>query len=105
MISTVIKDYEFETIIGMLEFERTTRQRVRLNVEFGGSEFIDYVEAIEFIKSVYNEHMFQTVENSLEVCSQRLKERFNGLKFLKMEILKTEIVQNALVGARLTVEY
>ncbi|QKF92855.1 dihydroneopterin aldolase [Campylobacter sp. CCUG 57310] len=105
MITTLIKDYEFETIIGMLEFERTNPQKVRINAEFASENFIDYVEVIEFVEAVYEEFKFQTVENSLEICSQKLKEKFSGLKFLKMEILKTEIFKNALVGAKIELEY
>lgn len=105
MITTLIKDYEFETIIGMLDFERVNEQKVRINAEFKSAGFIDYVEVIEFIEMIYNEHKFQTVENSLEICSQKLKEKFNSLKSLKMEILKTEILKNALVGARIELEY
>ncbi|WP_211436533.1 MULTISPECIES: dihydroneopterin aldolase [unclassified Campylobacter] len=105
MITTLIKDYEFETIIGLLEFERLNPQKVRINVEFQSSDFIDYVEVINFIESIYNEHKFETVENSLEVCAKNLKDKFSSLTSLKMEILKTEILNNALVGARFESKY
>lgn len=105
MITTLIKDYEFETIIGLLEFERIRSQKVRINVEFQSSDFIDYVEVINFIESIYDEHKFKTVENSLEVCSKSLKDKFGSLTLLKMEILKIEILDNALVGARFESKY
>lgn len=105
MITTLIKDYEFTTIVGMLEFERTNPQKVRINAEFQSVQFIDYVEVIEFIEMIYNEHKFQTVENSLEICALKLKEKFSGINFLKMEILKTEILKNALVGAKIELKY
>lgn len=105
MITTLIKDYEFETIIGLLEFERTNSQKVRINVEFQSSDFIDYVEVINYIEFIYNEYKFKTVENSLEVCSKSLKDKFSSLTSLKMEILKTEILNNALVGARFEDKY
>lgn len=105
MITTLIKDYEFNTVIGMLDFERTTPQKVRINAEFQSRGFIDYVEVINFIESTYNECKFETVENSLDICARNLKEKFGSLTFLKMEILKTEIIKNALVGAKIEIKY
>lgn len=105
MITTLIKDYEFETIIGLLEIERINSQKVRINVEFQSSDFIDYVEVINYIEFIYNEYKFKTVENSLEVCAKSLKDKFSSLTSLKMEILKTEILNNALVGARFEDKY
>ena len=31
-MTTIIKDYKFETIIGMLDFERVTKQEVQMNL-------------------------------------------------------------------------
>lgn len=103
--TTLIRDYEFETIIGMLDVERTTPQKVRINAEFQSLNFICYVDVINFIEQIYNEYKFMSVENSLEVCAQNLKRKFQDLKFLKMEILKIEILKNAMVGAKIEIRY
>ena len=105
MINTIIKDYEFETIIGLLDFERTTPQRVRINIEFQSNGFIDYIDMINFIETIFDTEKFGSVESPVEITSQRLKENFSNLIFLKMEILKIEIVKNALVGARIDIKY
>jgi dihydroneopterin aldolase len=105
MINTIIKDYEFETIIGLLDFERTTPQRVRINIEFQSNGFIDYIDMINFIEIIFDTEKFGSVESAVEITSQRLKENFSNLIFLKMEILKIEIVKNALVGARIDIKY
>jgi dihydroneopterin aldolase len=105
MINTIIKDYEFETIIGLLDFERTTPQRVRINIEFQSNGFIDYIDMINFIETIFDTEKFGSVESAVEITSQRLKENFSNLIFLKMEILKIEIVKNALVGARIDIKY
>lgn len=104
-MTTIIKDYEFSTIIGLLDFERVTPQKVRVSAEFESGEFIDYVEMINFIEEIYAREKFGTVESSLEICAKKLKEKFNSLSFLKMEILKIEIVKNATVGARAEFKY
>lgn len=105
MISVIIKDYEFQTIIGVLEFERHTPQKVRINAEFQSDDFIDYVEVTEIIKSTYDEEKFELVEKSLQVCAKILKQKFPSLKYLKMEILKMEILKNCLVGAKIELKY
>ena len=104
-MTTIIKDYEFSTIIGLLDFERERPQKVRVSVEFQSGEFIDYIEVINFIEEIYAREKFGTVESSLEICAKKLKEKFNSLSSLKMEILKTEIVKNATVGARAEFKY
>ncbi|MEH1011178.1 hypothetical protein QM027_11310 [Campylobacter concisus] len=45
---------------------------------------------------------FQSVEESLEATCKALKERFSSLISLDMEILKTEILPNAIVGAKIS---
>lgn len=104
-ITTLIKDHEFETIIGMLDFERTTPQKVRMNASFCSSGFIDYVSVIEFIEKFYNERKFKSVEESLEATSKVLKENFKDLISLNLEILKIEILKNATVGAKIESVY
>ena len=100
-MTTVIKDYKFETIIGMLDFERVAKQEVQMNLEICSTGFIDYVLIIDFVKNFYNERQFQSVEESLEETSKALKKKFGPLTSLKMEILKTEILPNAVVGAKI----
>jgi len=53
-LTTIIKDYEFSTIIGLLDFERVTPQKVRVSAEFESGEFIDYVEMINLIEEIYH---------------------------------------------------
>ncbi|MCR4941979.1 MAG: dihydroneopterin aldolase [Campylobacter sp.] len=104
-LCTLIKDFEFSTIIGMLDFERTNPQKVRINAEFQSSEFIDYIQIMDFIQSYYNDKKFQSVEESLKEVSKALKEIFSNLISLKIEILKIQVVNNAHVGARLEIIY
>ncbi|MBR8461837.1 dihydroneopterin aldolase [Campylobacter sp. faydin G-105] len=105
ILTTIIKDYEFSTIIGMLDFERTNPQKVRINLSFESIEFVDYVSVIEFIEKFYNERKFYSVEESLQISTKALKENFKAITSINFEILKVEIVKNALVGARLEIVY
>lgn len=72
-----------------------------MNLEICSTSFIDYVLIIDFVKNFYNERQFQSVEESLEETSKALKEKFSSLTSLKMEILKTEILPNVVVGAKI----
>lgn len=101
VLTTIVKDFEFQTIIGMLEFERKTPQKVRFNAEFCSDEFIDYVEFRDFVKHIYQTHKFEKVEESLDRLCRELKSKFSSITHLKLEILKLEILKDAIVGARL----
>ena len=72
-MTTIIKDYEFSTIIGLLDFERVTPQKVRVSAEFESGEFIDYVEVINLIEEIYAQEKFGTVESSLEICAKKVE--------------------------------
>lgn len=104
-ISTIVKDYEFDTIIGMLEFERIKAQKVRINASFTSDGFIDYVEFINFIENFYNQEKFKSVEESVQKSAKALKNKFTNLLTLNLEILKLEIVKNAYVGAKIELIY
>ena len=100
-ITTIIKDYKFQTVIGMFDFERVAKQEVKVSLEFRSTSLIDYVLVIDFIQNFYNEQRFQSVEESLEITSKALKDKFSSLTSLDMEILKPEIMPNAIVGAKI----
>ncbi len=104
-ITTLVRDHEFSAIIGMLDFERVTPQKIRINAEFKSENFIDYVEVVNFIEEFYGEQKFQSVEDSASQTAQALKAKFPSLTALNFEILKTEIIKNALVGAKIEIVY
>ncbi|MGH1600449.1 dihydroneopterin aldolase [Campylobacter majalis] len=104
-LSTIIKEYEFDTIIGVYDFEREKTQKVRISVEYMADGFVDYVEVMQIIKSTYDEYKFMTVEESLRVVTDVLKQNFKALISLNMEIYKLEIVKNATVGAKIHRKY
>ena len=104
-ITTLVRDHEFSAIIGMLDFERVTPQKIRINAEFKSENFIDYVEVVNFIEEFYGEQKFQSIENSVSRTAQALKAKFPSLTALNFEILKTEIIKNALVGAKIEIVY
>ncbi|AQW85833.1 dihydroneopterin aldolase [Campylobacter pinnipediorum subsp. caledonicus] len=104
-LTTYIKDFEFKTIIGMCDFERVTPQKIKINAEYQSNDFIDYVEVINFIRYTYDDYKFEKLEDSLKIISEKLKENFQNLISIKIEIFKLEIIKNAIVGAKIEVVY
>lgn len=98
---TIIEDFEFETIIGCLQTEKTCAQNVKFDIEYESSKFIDYTEFASFVREIYDKEKFELVETSLEITFKKLKEKFPNLTFLKMKILKTNVFCNAKFGAML----
>lgn len=102
-VSTIIKNYEFSTIIGLLEHERNTPQNIKISIKYKSHEFIDYISILEFIKDCFNKHKFKTVEDALKITSKELKESFKSLLSIKFKVLKKEVLQVGYVGAEIKV--
>ncbi|MFV0481718.1 MAG: dihydroneopterin aldolase [Campylobacteraceae bacterium] len=108
-ITLHIKDLEFFTIIGILEKERTTPQKVVINAKFKikykKDKLVDYVQICELIKETFNKKKFITVEESLLHVSKKLYKNFSLIKNIDIEILKPNALNFAKVGASYTKKY
>lgn len=100
-IKIVVKALKFKTIIGLLDFERTTEQFVEISLKFGSSEFMDYAQICKELEEIFNKNQFFTIEEALEFCLSHFKAKFPTLSYFYMEILKPDILQNAVVGCEL----
>jgi dihydroneopterin aldolase len=101
----VIENLEFETIIGILEFERIKPQKVRVDVKILYQDgFIDYIEVIEIIKKSMQEEKFSLLEDALIEIEKRLLDKFK-IKELFISIKKPEILKEALVGVEILRKY
>ena len=71
-----IEDLKFQTIIGILDFEREKVQDVIINLEIDynyKNEFINYAEVSEHIKSSMIKNQFQLIEDALSSLSKSLQ--------------------------------
>lgn len=107
MITVFIKELKFKAIIGLLPFERTKEQKVVVSAFMSSfeDEFIDYAIACDIIKSTIKQGCFETVEEALNTCALNLKKTFSHLKILKLEISKPNILPDAVVGAKIELEF
>lgn len=99
MITVLIENLEFKTIIGMLEFERTKAQKIKIDAKFQAREFIDYALTCEILENEFNKNKFVKVEDALNYFCNFFKKKYPTINYFSMKIIKKEILQNADVGA------
>ena len=97
-----IEALTFDTIIGILDFERTTPQTIvvtcTIEYRYLQENFINYAEVVELIESTCKSEKFELLEEAIATLSQRLKERFAPIKRLYIKIEKPHILPNCRVG-------
>ncbi|WP_187947206.1 FolB domain-containing protein [Helicobacter pylori] len=100
----------FETILGILEFERLKPQKISVNVDLFYTElpnkaYLDYMEIQEIIQNTMREKQYLLIEDALKDLSQILKTRYNEISELYLKISKLEISPNSQVGASVKIYY
>ena len=96
-----IEDLKFQTIIGILDFERTTPQDVIINltIEYNyKDDFINYAEVSALIESIMIEKEFLLLEEALSTLSLQLKKDFPKIERLFLKITKPSIMPNCKVS-------
>ena len=95
----IIENLTFETIIGILDFERNTPQKVVINskILYEG-EFVDYAKVCEIIEKNMKEKKFELIEDALEFLIDKLKKEFPQIKEIFLQIKKPTILKNAEIG-------
>jgi len=99
---------EFQTIIGILDFERSTPQRVRVDCHIDYDyvdTFINYALVAEQIETIMKEEKFELIEEALLRLKTSLKEHFPLIKRLFLKISKPDILDNCEVSLSETTNY
>jgi len=108
LFSIVIKDFSFDTIIGVLDFERVTPQKVIVNIEISynyENKYLDYAKVSEIIKNILQNKKFEILEDSLDYICSYLKNEYPNIISINLEILKPNILKNMVVGAKILKNY
>ncbi|WP_273404673.1 dihydroneopterin aldolase [Campylobacter avium] len=95
-----IKDLEFETIIGILDFEREKKQRIVLNADFlyeFSKEILDYRLLREFLLKAFEQN-FDTLENALMYFKENIPKNFNNIRYFNIQLSKTQIFTDCVVS-------
>lgn len=105
----LIQDLTFETIIGILEAERHTPQKVVLHVmldyDYAADTFIDYAKVSVFLEAEMNQMSYFLLEDALNDLSQKLKFSYPEIYKIELKIFKPDILPNAMVGVSHTIDY
>jgi 7,8-dihydroneopterin aldolase/epimerase/oxygenase len=105
----IIQDLTFETIVGILEKERHTPQRIVLHVkisyDYHDDNFVDYAKVSAFLESEMNQMGYFLLEDALIDLSQKLKVFYPQMSEIQLKIFKPDILPNAMVGVSHTVYY
>ncbi|MGL2696572.1 FolB domain-containing protein [Helicobacter pylori] len=105
-----IHHFVFETILGILEFERLKPQKISVNLDLFYTQlpnkaYLDYMEIQEIIQNTMREKQYFLIEDALKDLSQILKTRYNEISELYLKISKLEISPNSQVGASVKIYY
>jgi dihydroneopterin aldolase len=98
-----IASLSFKTIIGILPFERVTKQKVLLDISFtyefakGQKDFIDYSHVANMAKLIMKKEKFLLIEDAIIYLNRALTKEFTINK-LKVKITKPDIMKNCIVS-------
>lgn len=105
-----VHNFVFETILGILEFERLKPQKISVNLDLFYTElpnkaYLDYMEIQEIIQNTMREKQYLLIEDALKDLSHVLKTRYKEITELYLKISKLEISPNSQVGASVKIYY
>lgn len=97
-----IEDLIFECIIGILDVERTTAQKVVLNLQidyvYEEEYFINYADVIALIEENMLQNKYMLLETALTELEKVLLLTFPLIERLNIKITKPNIIDNAKVS-------
>ncbi|GAA8926028.1 dihydroneopterin aldolase [Helicobacter pylori] len=105
-----IHHFVFETILGILEFERLKPQKISVDLDLFYTQlpsraYLDYIKIQELIQKMMQEKQYLLIEDALKDLSHVLKTRYNEISELYLKISKLEISPNSQVGASVKIRY
>lgn len=98
----LIEELEFEAIIGILDFERVSPQRVivdlKIDYEYKKDEFLDYAKIVELVKDLIQTKKYLLIEEAIEGVFELLESRFSPITFIECKISKPDILKGCRVS-------
>mgnify|MGYP005984055167 CR=1 FL=1 len=96
-----VEELTFKCIIGLLPFERISKQRIIINLSFdydySADYFIDYSEVSTLIKKELKKKKFELLEDAI-IYVQSLLYKLYKINNLKLKITKPDILKNCKVS-------
>ncbi len=97
-----IENFTINTIIGILDFERVSKQRVIVNMEilynYRDNFFIDYSLVIKEIEELFYKKKYRLLEEAIDSIGSNLISLYPQITSLYIKISKPDIIKNASVS-------
>jgi dihydroneopterin aldolase len=96
-----ITNLTFETIIGILDYERENPQRVFVDFECSyrhKKDFVNYVDIRDKIKFLIIKNKYQLLEDAVDDIIKELQKEINQIFNLKIKITKPDILDDCFVS-------
>ena len=98
-----IKEHTFDTIIGLLDFERITPQKVIVDCDIDYTyqdkdDFINYALVVQLIESTMHKEQFELIETALTVLIHEIKSNFPLAQNISLTVTKPDIIDNCKVS-------
>ena len=99
-----IENLSFDCIIGILDFERVTPQKVIIDLSFkydykNKDSFIDYSEISKKLENIMQKEKFELLEDAIIFIENYLINK-HKIKKLKLKISKPDILPNCVVSLK-----
>jgi dihydroneopterin aldolase len=97
-----IKALEIDAIIGLLDFERITAQKIIIDLEasyvYKQGFFINYADLALLIETQIIQEQYELLEDALLDLKQTITKTYPTIQNLKLKIIKPNILDNCEVG-------
>jgi len=97
-----IKALEIDAIIGLLDFERSTAQKIIIDLEasyvYKQGIFINYADLVLLIETQIIQEKYELLEDALLDLKQTITQTYPTIQNLKLKIIKPNILDNCEVG-------
>jgi len=97
-----IENLTIDTIIGILDFERTSKQTVivetKINYNYTENCFIDYATVINQIENLLIKKEYKLIEDAIEDIGNSILRDYPQINSLYLKISKPNIIPNASVA-------
>ena len=99
-----IEQLSFKAIIGLLEFERHTPQRITIDLEAHynydteDNFFIDYAQMAALIKEIMIKGKFELIESALIALESHIIQKYSKIRELEIKITKPDILNDCQVA-------
>ncbi len=97
-----IEELTFDTIIGLLDFERITPQKVIINLEasydYSDNNFINYADIVKLIEKKIIDKEYKLLEEALLGLKNNIRREYPQVQTLYIKISKPNIIDNCRVS-------